>query len=400
MGLNHSPKIVTSGLVFAYDMGNTNKSWKGTPTTNRLPNATEFSGWSNYYRTLAKTSFTTQFGTTGWRFINQPSWSGIAIGYTVPSTGTYTFSAYYKYLGGSASNNGGTVYVYDGISNYAVGVNKNLIGVWQRVQMTLNLTTLTGTYYLISYGGTDSGTTSPDNTSFEVTMPMIESGSLATPFVDGTRSSTQAVLDLTGLNTVTASSLTYNSDNTFSFNGSSNYIDLATNIQSGFTSASYEFWCRPTSLPSAGIYYQLYIQEASTWIGLYNTGGFTFFGIDLNNGSGWFDNNGGINTGARTTSTLTANIFYHVCYTWAGGIVKVYLNGNQQASVSTLQAANGRQNVTSLGAGTTSRNIGSRYSGTGNNWVGSIPVVKFYNKALSASEVQQNFNAHRGRYGI
>ncbi len=36
MSLSHSPKIVTSGLVFAYDMGNGKKSWKGAPTTNLI----------------------------------------------------------------------------------------------------------------------------------------------------------------------------------------------------------------------------------------------------------------------------------------------------------------------------------------------------------------------------
>ena len=31
---------------------------------------------------------------------------------------------------------------------------------------------------------------------------------------------------------------------------------------------------------------------------------------------------------------------------------------------------------------------------------GKVSTTKFYNRALSASEIQQNFNATRGRYGI
>jgi hypothetical protein len=183
------------------------------------------------------------------------------------------------------------------------------------------------------------------------------------------------------------------------FSGTSSYINLSSNPQAGLTAASYEFWCRPTSLPGSGGYHQMYIQESSTWIALYNVG-YVFFGIDLNNGSGWFDNNGGSATGARTTSTLSANSNYHVCYSWNGSTVSVYLNGVLEASVSTLQASNGRQNVTQLGPGTTSRNIGSRYDGTSTNWIGSINLVQFYNRALSQVEVQQNFNALRGRFGI
>ena len=183
------------------------------------------------------------------------------------------------------------------------------------------------------------------------------------------------------------------------FDGTNDYINLATNFQSGFTQASYEFVCNPTSLPSSG-YNQLYIQEASTWIALYNYSGTISFGIDLGNGSGWFDNNGGFNTGARTTATLTANQYYHVVYSWNGSSVSVYLNGNLQATASTLQAVNGRQNVTTLGAGTTHRNIGSRYSGAGNNWVGSIDVVKFYNIALTTSEVQENYKQYKTRFNL
>ena len=39
-------------------------------------------------------------------------------------------------------------------------------------------------------------------------------------------------------------------------------------------------------------------------------------------------------------------------------------------------------------------------SGSGVNWLGDVGVTMFYNKALTAAEVQQNFNALRGRYGI
>jgi hypothetical protein len=182
------------------------------------------------------------------------------------------------------------------------------------------------------------------------------------------------------------------------FDGSNDYLPLATNLQSGFAAASYEFVCNPYSLPGSGVVRQLYIQENSTWLALYNNGGTVAFGVDLNNGSGWFDNNGGFNTGARTTATITANQYYHVMYTWEGAVVKVYLNGVLQSTTSTLQAANGRQNVTTLGGGTTHRNIGSRSSGAGDNWYGTIDVVNFYNRGLSATEVTEQYNNYRKRF--
>jgi hypothetical protein len=189
-----------------------------------------------------------------------------------------------------------------------------------------------------------------------------------------------------------------NNQGSLNFDGTNDYLNLDSNIQSGFTQASYEFVCNPSSLPGNYDYKQLYIQENSTWIALYNYSGTIFFGIDLGNGSGWFDNNGGYTTGARTTTSISANTYYHVVYSWDGTTVRVYLNGVLQSTTSTLQASNGRQNVTTLGAGGTPRNIGAR--GGNYYWVGSINVVNFYNKALTSAEVQSNYKQYKTRFNL
>mgnify|MGYP000279734502 CR=1 FL=1 len=36
MSLAHNPSIATNGLIMYYDMNNTQKSWKGSPTTNLI----------------------------------------------------------------------------------------------------------------------------------------------------------------------------------------------------------------------------------------------------------------------------------------------------------------------------------------------------------------------------
>jgi len=45
-------------------------------------------------------------------------------------------------------------------------------------------------------------------------------------------------------------------------------------------------------------------------------------------------------------------------------------------------------------------NIGAIYSGAGSPANGRFAVVRMYNRVLSASEVLQNFEAQRGRFGI
>jgi hypothetical protein len=69
-----------------------------------------------------------------------------------------------------------------------------------------------------------------------------------------------------------------------------------------------------------------------------------------------------------------------------------------QSTTSTLQASNGRQNVTVLGTGGTPRNIGAR--GGGNYWPGNIDIIKFYNTAISTDQVQQNYRQYKSRFNL
>jgi hypothetical protein len=276
-----------------------------------------------------------------------------------------------------------------GASGFFMNAFTGAHGEWVRCSFTFTPTH----NLLISYWFPNTG-----DMKIDVANIQIEQKTHATPFVAGTRSATQGLLPVIGNSTIDLTNVSFDSNAKITFDGTDDYIGLATNIQSGFTQASYEFICTPTSLPGGSSYRQLYIQENSTWMGLYNYGGVTFFGIDLNNGSGWFDDNGGYNTGARTTSTIAANTTYHVLYSWNGSTVSIYLNGTLQSTTSTLQASNGRQNVTTLGAGTTPRNIGSRGSGT--FWTGNMDVVKFYNTALTADQVKQNYQQYKTRFNL
>ena len=68
-----------------------------------------------------------------------------------------------------------------------------------------------------------------------------------------------------------------------------------------------------------------------------------------------------------------------------------YYNGNYTSSLSFSGWVGSMLNV----------NIGKGFSPSGERWfIGKIPSVKIYNRALSAEEVKQNFNANRSRYGL
>ena len=73
------------------------------------------------------------------------------------------------------------------------------------------------------------------------------------------------------------------------------------------------------------------------------------------------------------------------------------MNGNLESTTSTLQAANGRQNVTTIGAGTTPRGLGYRGSGTA-HWNGEMGEIRMYNRELSYVDVQTNYINSRNKY--
>jgi hypothetical protein len=402
-----------SNIVFSYDVGDTSNSYIGEPTVNY---------YGDIDSSIALRTPLTEYNTSNWtaNFSKPPinigrvykhtsgalssTWSGNSYGYTLkyytyPAGAIYTLSAW-VYVSPDCNISQLNVSIEGGGSwidyNYQYDLNNK--GTWQRIWLEIN--TLGGfagnaiPIYPQRWGVTDGSFTG----FYAWGGVMLEAKDHITQYTVGTRSATQGLLPLISNTSLNISTVSFNSNAQLVFDGTDDYINLPTNFQSGYTQATYEFICRPTSLPGAWNYFQLYIQETSTWIALYNVGGGAFFGIDLNNGSGWFDGNGGSTTGAKTTATLTANTYYHIVYSWDGTVVRIYLNGVLQSTTSTLQASNGRQNVTTLGAGDTPRNIGAR--GGGNYWPGTIDVVKFYNTAISTDQVQQNYRQYKSRFNL
>jgi len=90
----------------------------------------------------------------------------------------------------------------------------------------------------------------------------------------------------------------------------------------------------------------------------------------------------------------TINTWYHFVGTKSSTLgYTVYLNGISVANANIL-----------TNAGAASRNLRiahrERDGGSAGYFPGYIPITKIYNRALSATEVTQNFNALRGRYGL
>ena len=367
MSLNHSPQTVTNGLVFYYDMGNPQKSWKGAPTTNAIQTNLNLYDKDNGCTV-------TQLSET---FDGNPIYRVVFPAGTLPRIRTtfayttgqqYTGSIYYKVIT-QGTHTPQLIFRENGFGTTYASVPLNSTS-WQRANITHTFSS-SGTSMFLLYQSNSAATTP---TTIDFSMPQTELSSFATPFVNGTRSNTQAITDLTGNNTITATALTYNNDGTFSFNGTTDFI--STNIVGNTPAFTHEVFLRPTNVTKD----QMYI-------------GYTAIGAHYVRivGSQAFLS---VSAGGQRTLThpqiLSNNTNYHIVSSYDGVQLKIYVNNVLQAGPVINQPL----------AGWGINRIGRWQDGDQRSFVGTIFNMKSYNRALSAEEVQQNFAALRDRFGI
>lgn len=96
---------------------------------------------------------------------------------------------------------------------------------------------------------------------------------------------------------------------------------------------------------------------------------------------------------ATPAGEINSNTWYNVCYTYNGINIIGYVNAVQK--VSTAFSGTFRNQTSTVSK------IGEDLSlAAPSRWTGSISNVQLYDRALTATEIQQNFNALRGRYSI
>lgn len=92
-----------------------------------------------------------------------------------------------------------------------------------------------------------------------------------------------------------------------------------------------------------------------------------------------------------STATISLNTWYNATLTFnTTDGMKLYINGTLDSSYTAIKTAF---------TGNGSVNIGC-YAAGGNLLNGKISQVMLYNRSISASEVSQNYNALKGRFGL
>jgi hypothetical protein len=173
---------------------------------------------------------------------------------------------------------------------------------------------------------------------------------------------------------------TYNSTH-FSFDGTNDVSTLSNNFIPADSSLTVSVWVKARS---DGMLVDT-LNDSLSW------DGFTIR-IQSNTYRWWlFKQNSSPNIQAALASTLSYNgNWQNVTGTYNGTTASLYIDGILDVSVS----YSGGYDL-----GTANIGIGARAS-TANPCNCDISNVSIYNRALTAAEVSQNFNAFRGRYGV
>jgi hypothetical protein len=375
MAVYSGPEIANNGLVFHYDMSNTTKSWKGAPTTNLLYD----SGVINWTigNLVAAVTRTTVVENSVYRIT---STTGGAFRFAVPLsklTNGLSYNLSYKYkiiVGGPSFSmtdwNDGSLFniVNTQVDNYffssAYGTRSTYDNTYRFMDFTISA-----------------------NTVVEIWDVQLEQNTFATPFVNGTRSNTQAILDLAKTTTITANSLTYQSDGTFKLNGTSDVFSTSPSITLT-SSYAIEAWIKRNVINAQhGIMSDL---QYSWWLFYVNSGNKLVL-RHARSAPSYVINSTVSTANIGTGWTHVAGVFD----TTTG--MKLYINGaldtsNTNTAVFDLGAGRGPQFIGVMREG--AAGVNSSYFG------GTIGAIKIYNRALTATEVQQNFEASRGRFGI
>jgi len=166
----------------------------------------------------------------------------------------------------------------------------------------------------------------------------------------------------------------------FSFDGTNDYLDFGYNSSiNNATQLTIECWYKSSNIgvevvlfntntygitsPAYG--YHLEIYQSKLLFQVFPSGSFTQSSIILSN-----------------------NLWYQLIATYNSGTINYYING--------VSGGTGSYSFTP----STSNLVLGRYQTGIYSLNGQLANVKFYNRALSATEIKQNFNATRDRYGV
>jgi|GEM_PF-3340737 len=417
MGSGIGTNIIHDGLIFAIDMNNIKKSWKGEPTINYIyfQNPRIDENYAPYVNTTSGSweehhpDAITVYGLDG---VNHSNYvNGGVTDYTNTYHAIWTYDdilrkpvvtmrdfdgmwkAKSSLVGKSMTDMGldyGDTYTISWLQwtdNLTRGARVGLYGkdlsdaygfhdgcytvlntrlyTWERIAKTYTVSSnwnLTTSLRLYMYGHS-----SPPAT-IKISDVQLETKEYASNYYNGyERTSTNNLIDMISHNSLPMDNIVYNSNKVFEFNGVDSYIDsgFGNGINPSTYTFSFTIWVR-TNAPASN---KMFLATDN-----YGTDQRCYFGIAS---SCWCmgirDNTWGNGVVPVTTD------WTHVGVTFDGSIVSMYINGE----FSHAKSYSSYTLLSNLFLG----------KGNGYNWDGQINNLKIYNKSLTENEIKRNYMA-------
>ena len=368
-----------NSLVFAYDTADTKNSFKGAPTTNLIPGVANPTlsadgwvehGWRGSIDIDEQENALVLTATNGWH----------SIAYDFGSLNapiTVSFKAKLK----SKQTTTIPLHVLNGLhlgdyDQWLGSISTPTLTEYQEFVFTFTPTER-ALICLVLRGADTLGLTD----EIYIKDLQVEQKSFKTAFVNGTRSATEGLIDLTGNTSINLSNVSFDSNAQMTYDGTNTSASITGLTISARENKTYEAVIKiPNNYSGIGA-----VLAGRTSIT-------NFFGLD----SGRRLRCGEDDQYILGNVALVSEIWYHVVYTFefdgsTTSIQKTYVNGEIDNQVTQTNYTDGYIESTQY--------IGyeSRYSYRFN---GDISVLKVYNKTLTAAEVQANFNNYKTRFNI
>jgi hypothetical protein len=410
MGIHRGPNTVKDDLVFGYDTGDgvadnstATRFYPGESTINLIPSSAA-TGTGNFSRSSHHNEGFTYSNVTNYR-----GRANVHRLYINPSGNT---AAPYADYGGQYYKSGGSVvgdvyaisfdfYVAKGNNSpslstaYANGYKSptnagaasitansdvDLENGWTRRTRIATITIAGNTHWRFGLN------TGGNETEAYLDNVQIELKSHATPFIDGTRSSTASLIDLKRTTNIDVSNVSFDSTGQPDFDGTGDFIKASsTHSITG-------------DITLEGVFNEDTSSSPHTTVICTDTGhqyGVKLMSYKNSNRYGLWLGFGSSSYVAMHAGTLDNNTTYHLVGSWeqSTGVVKIYLNGVLKSTLST-----GQTSAISLNEAKVV--IGADYHSLSYGLNGKVYVGKVYQKVLTATEVKQNYNAYKNRFDI
>ena len=393
--VNNGPQIVRNGLVLNLDAGNgksysTNRfqalgsgtitenvtfAINGTGTFQRVASGTVIGGYTVRPNDVV---YSYVLGVTGCHYHGNSA--------PIPAGSYATFSVDYLITGATniaTSYPNNVVLVYENYAGSALagstGLANNYQDTWQRLTLTAGPTSGTGTQAMFLYPGYCSPGKLADSGTIYFRNPKVEWTNVDTG--NSTFSSTSNIglwYDLSGNGN--NGTLTNGPTSNVSNKGNILFDGINQRVSTNYKPSgerSYFIWVKFSSLTHSSGYSLTGTQETNsyTYIGIQNGGDVYYYA--------------GASTGGNIGNPVTVNTWVNLGFAlFPDGSRRVYKNGIEI-----------HYNTGGLGGTATLEfSVGCI---NGNHFItGNISNVTIYNRALSALEIMQNFQATKTRFGL